>query len=227
VFNDCPDIEGVAGAVLARALWNQGQVCTASSRILVHKEVKEQFLKAFLRKIDALVPGDPLRPETKFGALVSEQHLSKVVGYVASGESEGAKLRYRSEAAAPFPAGFYFPPMVFDDVSPRHRIAQEEIFGPVLSVIPFSDEREAAAIANSTIYGLSAILWTRDLGRASRMIQGINAGWISVYSTVTPGAGPAGGVVAIGGNKESGMGVEGGIEGLRAFMSSTAAQIFT
>jgi acyl-CoA reductase-like NAD-dependent aldehyde dehydrogenase len=226
VFDDCPDLEAVAEGIVARAFWNQGQVCTASSRLLVQSSIKDELLQIIIQKASSLSPGDPLQPGTTFGAMVSQEHQRKVLSYVESGQREGARIVYRSDAPAPISGGFYVPPVIFADVLPQLRIAQEEIFGPVLSVLSFQDEEEAVRIANSTIYGLSAILWTKDLGRAHRLTQGINAGWIVVNATGNATGGPGTSVVSIGGHKESGIGVEGGLEGLEGYTSKTAVQFF-
>jgi acyl-CoA reductase-like NAD-dependent aldehyde dehydrogenase len=126
----------------------------------------------------------------------------------------------------PYEHGFYVSPVIFDGVSPSDTIAQEEIFGPVLSVLGFRDEDEAVQIANSTIYGLSAILWTRDLARAHRMTRAVQASWIVVNATDRPAGGPGAGILSIGGHKQSGFGVEGGIEGLESYTTQTAVQFF-
>jgi acyl-CoA reductase-like NAD-dependent aldehyde dehydrogenase len=211
---------------VARAFWNQGQVCTASSRLLVEQDIKDELLRLVIERASALYPGDPLKEQTSFGALVSAGHREKVLGYIASGEREGARAIYRANAPGPVPGGFYVAPVIFDEVAPVHRIAQEEIFGPVLSVLTFRSEEEAAHLANSTIYGLSAILWTKDLGRAHRVSQSIDAGWIVVNATASPAGGPGPGVLSIGGQKQSGIGLEGGIEGLKAYTRESAIQIF-
>jgi acyl-CoA reductase-like NAD-dependent aldehyde dehydrogenase len=226
VFADCPDLNAVAGAVVRRAFWNQGQVCTASSRLLVQEEIKDQLLKLIVEKTAAMQIGDPLKSETKFGALVSEAHRQKVLNYIAGAEKSSARLLYRSVSPAPVQGGYYIPPVIFDHVLPDQPIAREEIFGPVLSVISFREEEDAVRIANGTIYGLSAILWTKDIGRAHRMSQKIKAGWIIVNATVSPVAGIGEGVVPLGGHKESGLGVEGGLEGLECYVSKTAVQVF-
>jgi acyl-CoA reductase-like NAD-dependent aldehyde dehydrogenase len=226
VFGDAPDLAAVADGIVARAFWNQGQVCTASSRLLVQEDIKDELLKLVIERAAVLHPGDPLQEQTTFGALVSSGHREKVLGYIASGEREGAQAIYRASAVDPLPGGFYVAPVIFDEVSPVHRVAQEEIFGPVLSVLEFRDEQEAASIANSTIYGLSAILWTKDLGRAHRLSQSIDAGWIVVNATASPTGGPGPGILSIGGNKQSGIGLEGGVEGLKAYTRESAIQIF-
>jgi acyl-CoA reductase-like NAD-dependent aldehyde dehydrogenase len=226
VFADSPSIEAVADAVLRRAFWNQGEVCSASSRLLVEQSIHDELMQLILKKAAAWIPGDPLRAETTFGALVSAMHKEKVLGYIESGKREGAHLLHQSPCDPPFPEGYYLPATIFDRVSPDHRIAQEEIFGPVLSVISFKDEAEAIRIANGTIYGLTAIAWTRDLGRAHRLAQGIRAGSVIINATVSPAGGPSEGIVSVGGHKESGIGVEGGLEGLEGYTSQTAVQFF-
>jgi acyl-CoA reductase-like NAD-dependent aldehyde dehydrogenase len=226
VFKDCPSLEAVADGIVARSFWNQGEVCTASSRLLVQEEIKDELLSIIVGKIDALGLGDPLSPDTRFGALVSQQHKNKVLSFIDGGEGEGARMIYRSKSPAPHESGFYLGPVIFDRVSPDQRIAKEEIFGPVLSVISFRDEEEAIKIANSTVYGLSAILWTKDLGRALRVSHGVKAGWIVANATEQPIGGPGIGVLSVGGHKQSGIGAEGGVEGLEDYMSRTAVQFF-
>jgi acyl-CoA reductase-like NAD-dependent aldehyde dehydrogenase len=226
VFGDAPDLAAVADAIVARAFWNQGQVCTASSRLVVQEDIKDALLRLVIERASVLHPGDPLKEQTTFGALVSAGHREKVLGYVASGEREGARAIYQASTRDPLPGGFYVNPVIFDQVSVPYRIAQEEIFGPVLSVLTFRDDEEAVRIANSTIYGLSAIVWTRDLGRAHRMSQSIDAGWIVVNATASPTGGPGPGILPIGGHKQSGTGVEGGVDGLKAYTRESAIQLF-
>jgi acyl-CoA reductase-like NAD-dependent aldehyde dehydrogenase len=226
VFDDCPSLDAAAEAVLVSAFSNQGEVCVASSRLLIQDGIRDEFLKVVTEKVAALSPGDPLNPETRFGALVSQDHKKKVLDYVDSGTREGARLVYRSHSPPPYEQGFYVAPIIVDNVSAEQGIAREEIFGPVLSVLTFRDEAQAIDIANSTSYGLSAILWTKDVGRAHRIAHRINAGWIVVNACATPRGGPSDSVLSVGGHKESGIGTEGGIDGLDAYMSKTALQIF-
>lgn len=226
VFEDCPDLASVADAVVARAFWNQGQVCTASSRLLVAEPIRQELLALIVERADALTPGDPLQPDTRFGALVGPAHAEKVRSYIRDGQAEGARVVHQSVAAGPFPDGCYVGPTIFDGVSAEHRIAQEEIFGPVLSVMSFEGEEQAIAAANSTIYGLSAIVWTKDLGRAHRVAHAVQAGWIVVNATAKPVGGLSPGALTVGGHKASGWGVEGGLQGLEEYLRQSTVQLY-
>jgi acyl-CoA reductase-like NAD-dependent aldehyde dehydrogenase len=224
VFEDCGDLDTVADSVVASAFWNQGQVCVASSRLLIQKSIKDKFLQAIIRRMASLVSGDPFNPDTTFGPLVSRAHAEKVLSYVHEAEKTGLELVYRGECAPPFPGGFYVPPVIFDGVKAEHKIAREEIFGPLLSVMAFEDAAEAIELANGTVYGLSAVVWTQSLSRAHLMTQSIDAGWIVVNATDKPSGGLGEGVMAVGGHKRSGVGVEGGVEGLNAYLRKSAVQ---
>jgi acyl-CoA reductase-like NAD-dependent aldehyde dehydrogenase len=226
VFDDVPQLDVVAAAVLNRAFWNQGQVCSASSRLLVEESIRDELIQLIVQKAAGWIPGDPLKADTTFGALVSAQHMQKVLGYVEVGKQEGARLFHQSGCIPPVPGGYYVPATIFDHVLPEHRIAQEEIFGPVLSVIGFRDEAEAIRIANSTRYGLTAIAWTGSLRRAHRLSHGIRAGSVVINATATPLGGPNDTILSVGGHKQSGQGVEGGLEGLEAYTTQTAVQFF-
>lgn len=226
VFADAPDLAQVAAGVVTRAFWNQGEVCTASSRLLVQESVKEELLAHILARLEDLRAGDPLDPRTRFGALVSQGHLGKVLDYVDAGKAEGAHALFERDVAVPVAGGFYTSPVLLDGVLPRHRVAQEEIFGPVLSVLSFRDEDDAVRVANDTIYGLSAIVWTRDIARALRMAHSLNVGWTIINATGSPAGGPPPGAVDKGGHKQSGFGTEGGIEGLKQYLASTSVQVF-
>jgi acyl-CoA reductase-like NAD-dependent aldehyde dehydrogenase len=227
VFEDCPSLDAAAEAVVAGAFRNQGEVCVASSRLLVQASIKGDFLKRVIEKAAHFYPGDPLDPNTRYGALVSDAHLKKVRSYIDSGLRQGAVLSYQPRYTAPFEEGFYLAPTIFDAVPSHARIAQEEIFGPVLSVMTFRDEEEAVRIANETLYGLSAVVWTQNPGRAHRIARRLKAGWIVVNTTDKPEGGPAETVVPVGGHGQSGIGREGGLEGIEAYTSKTAVQWFT
>lgn len=226
VFDDCPNLPEVADAIVKRAFWHRGQVCTASSRVLVQEPLKDRLLQLIIERVQSHSVGDPLLPETSFGPVVSRAHAEKVAAYVETGMSEGAALVFQSDQSDPVDGGFYAATSVFDNVRPEHQIAKEEIFGPVLSVITFQDEKEAIQIANATDFGLSAIVWTRDLGRAHRVSFGIHAGWIVVNATARPSGGLAPGMLCVGGHKASGMGEEGGISGLHQYLRKSSVQFF-
>jgi acyl-CoA reductase-like NAD-dependent aldehyde dehydrogenase len=163
------DLESAARGAFAGIFYNMGQCCTAGSRLLVAASVKQELLERIVARARQLQPGDPLNPKTRMGPLVSAAQLERVLGYVERGRSEGAELltgggraTYEGEAR-----GFWLQPTVFDKVRAEHSIAQEEIFGPVLATLSFEDEDEAVALANSTIYGLAAGVWTRRQAGAS------------------------------------------------------------
>ncbi|MDF3937054.1 aldehyde dehydrogenase [Pseudomonas citronellolis] len=179
VFADAPDLAGAAASAAAAIAYNQGQVCTAGSRLLVQRSVREAFLEHLREALRAWTPRDALDPASRYGALVDAQHLAQVKGYVASGLEEGARLLVGASES-----GCYLGPVVFDGVRNDMRIAREEIFGAVLSVIDFDDAEEAVAIANDTPYGLAAGLWTADLSRAHRVARALRAGsvWVNQYS---------------------------------------------
>jgi acyl-CoA reductase-like NAD-dependent aldehyde dehydrogenase len=226
VFDDCGDLDAVADAVTARAFWNQGQVCTASSRLLIQEGIAQEFIEKLVHRVSVLVPADPLLPEARFGALVNREHLNKVNGYIDRGREEGATILYQSDAKPPYADGYYVAPIVFGDVKPQQSIAREEIFGPVLSVMKFRDEAEALNLANDTDYGLSAIAWTQSHARAHRLAHGINAGWVVINATPHPSGGPAPGTLPIEAHKQSGMGVKSGVEGLESYMTKSSVQLF-
>jgi aldehyde dehydrogenase (NAD+)/phenylacetaldehyde dehydrogenase len=203
VFADA-DVPAAAAAAVTAAFYNQGELCTAGSRLLVDREVHDQVLDVVVAGARALVPGDPLDPSTKMGPLISAEHRDKVAGYVAAGESEGAKraagqVRRRDEA------GYFVDPTVFSGVEEKMTIAREEIFGPVLSVIPFENVEEAARIAEATQFGLAAGVWTRDIKKAHVLAARLRAGtvWINTYNRFDAAS-------PYGGYKQSGFGRENG-----------------
>ncbi|MEP9319750.1 aldehyde dehydrogenase [Pseudomonas sp. LABIM340] len=180
VFADAPDLRAAATSAASAIAYNQGQVCTAGSRLLVQESVREEFLEYLREALAAWTPNDALDPASRYGALVDAQHLQSVQGYIASGLEEGARL----VAGTGEGEGCYLAPVVFDGVRNDMRIAREEIFGAVLSVIAFEDAGEAVAIANDTPYGLAAALWTSSLSRAHQVSRALRAGsvWVNQYS---------------------------------------------
>ncbi len=227
VFDDCPDIDAVADAVMARMYLNQGQVCTAGSRVLVQRSMKDALVERLEARARVRVPGDPLDRNTGCGPLVSEPQLLKVLGYVRSGVEQGARLRLGGRRTLEQTGGYYIEATIFDDVRPEMRIAQEEIFGPVLCVLPFDDAADACRIANSTIYGLSATVWTQNIHRIQAVISGLCAGEIDIKATAQPSAGPGLFTLPLEPHRQSGLGVEGGIEGLKSYTILRTVKIYT
>lgn len=183
VFDDCLDLKKAAEHAAMGIFYNQGEVCTAASRLIVQDTIKDQMLEEIMKVADTMRPGDPLDPDTRMGALVEEKHMNRVLDYIDTGKAEGAKVCCGGERVLLNQGGYYVAPTVFDGVKNSMRIAQEEIFGPVLSTITFSDAEEAVAIANDSIYGLAACLWTGDVNKAIKLSRRIRAGnmWVNCW----------------------------------------------
>ena len=183
VFADAPDLNAAAEAAAGAIAFNQGEVCTAGSRLLVESSIKAQFVPLVVEAIKAWKPGHPLDPATNVGALVDAQQLNTVLSYIEAGHAAGAKLACGGQRVLEETGGFYVEPTVFDNVDNSMRIAQEEIFGPVLSVISFDSVEQAIAIANDTPYGLAAAIWTCDLSKALLTAKAMRAGsvWVNQY----------------------------------------------
>jgi aldehyde dehydrogenase (NAD+) len=210
VFEDAPIGQAVEGIVNG-IFFNQGQVCCAGSRLLVQESVAELVVERLKTRLGTLRLGDPLDKNTDIGAINSPQQLEKITRLSEEGESEGA-TRWTAACALP-ERGWWFPPTVFTGVSPAHRIAREEIFGPVLSVLTFRTPDEAVAKANNTTYGLSAGVWTEKGSRILHMANKLRAGvvWANTFNRFDPAS-------PFGGYRESGFGREGGRHGLAAYL---------
>src|SRR3954470_6504195 len=180
VFADAADMANVAANVAVAIFWNMGENCSAGSRLIVHRSRKDELIEAVRVELDNWPVGDPLDPATKIGALISRGHMEKVLGYIDVGRGEGARIVAGGERILEETGGWFVPPTIFDGVRNDMRIAREEIFGPVLSVIEFDTEAEAVAIANDTPYGLAASLYTDDLNVAHRVARELKAGVVGI-----------------------------------------------
>ncbi|WP_286913521.1 MULTISPECIES: aldehyde dehydrogenase [unclassified Pseudomonas] len=183
VFADAPDLRAAAEAAATAIAFNQGEVCTAGSRLLVEASIKDTFLPMVVEALKQWRVGNPLDPQTRVGALVDRQQLDTVLSYIEAGHAEGAQLLIGGAQILDETGGIYVQPTLFDGVTNAMKIAREEIFGPVLSVIAFTSTQEAIDIANDTQYGLGAAVWTRDLSKALLTSKALRAGsvWINQY----------------------------------------------
>jgi acyl-CoA reductase-like NAD-dependent aldehyde dehydrogenase len=214
VFADA-DLDAAVKGAYTGIFYGKGEVCAAGSRLFVERSVHDALLEKLVERTKKLAPGDPLDPKTRLGALVSGKQRETVLSYVESGRSEGAQVVAGGEAATVGGKGFFMQPTILDACRNDMRVAQEEIFGPVLVTIPFDDVKEAVALANDSIFGLAAGVWTRDIGKAHQVARELQAGtvWINQYNWYDSGA-------PFGGYKQSGFGRELGKQALEYYTES-------
>src|ERR1700682_6055806 len=212
VFADADLDAAVRGATMG-IFYGKGEVCAAGSRLFIDKKIHDDFVQKLVDRAKKTQPGDPLDPKTRFGSLVSDEQMQRVLGYIEKGKSEGATLVAGGERATIGNGkGLFLQPTIFDGVREHMTIAKEEIFGPVLAVIEFTDIDEAIREANNNPYGLAAAVWTRDIAKAHRVARKLQAGtvWINTYNNYDPAA-------AFGGYKMSGYGRELGMHALEHY----------
>ncbi len=212
VLADANMDEAVKGATTG-IFYGKGEVCAAGSRLFVERKVHDEFMTKLVDRAQKLKPGDPLDPKTRLGAIVSEQQMNTVLGYIEAGKSEGAKLVAGGKRAnVDGGKGYFLEPTIFDAVDNQMKIAQEEIFGPVLATIPFDDVEHVAELANRNIYGLAAAVWTSDVKKAHAIVRKLKAGtvWVNAYNLYDV-------ALPFGGYKQSGFGRELGAEAIQHY----------
>lgn len=202
-------VKGAANGIF----YGKGEVCAAGSRLFVEKKIHDDFMQKLVDRTNKLKPGDPLDPKTRLGAIVSEQQMNSVLSYIESGNKEGAKLVAGGKrASVDGSKGYFLEPTIFDAVDNKMKIAQEEIFGPVLATIPFDNMEQVAELANQNIYGLAAAIWTSDVRKAHTLARRLKAGtiWINAYNFYDP-------ALPFGGYKQSGFGRELGMHAIEHY----------
>lgn len=222
IFNDA-DVENAVSAAMLANFYTQGEVCTNGTRVFVQQDIYPRFIQRLKQRTEQnIVCGDPMHPDTNFGALISRDHQQKVLDYIEIGKKEGATLLTGGTALKPdnAPNGFFVAPTIFTDCTDEMTLSKEEIFGPVMTVLTFTDEDEVIRRANNTQLGLAAGVFTQDITRAHRVIHQMQAGicWINAY-----GASPA--EMPVGGYKMSGIGRENGSETLKAYTQIKAVYV--
>lgn len=221
VFEDA-NLDNAAMGIIAGIFGATGQSCVAGSRAFLHVDIYDKVIQKLVDRVKKIKIGDPFHNDTEMGPLATEAQLERVKQYVSLGCNEGGNLIYGGKTPEHLDKGWYFEPTIFEHADHSSRITKEEIFGPVLSVIPFKDEKEVIQLANNTDYGLAAGIWVSDLGKAHRVAKSVRAGivWINTYRSISP-------IAPIGGSGLSGYGREGGYEAIHDYTQSKVVWVNT
>ena len=219
VFADA-DLDGASRGALNAIFYNKGEVCAAGSRLFVEEPVKEDFLAKVADRAKKTTVGDPLDKNTRMGPVISKSQLDRVLSYIEAGKKDGARLVAGGDRPANLPKGYFVNPTIFADVKNSMKIAREEIFGPVLSVLSFKDTADAVAQANDSMYGLAAAVWTKDVKKAHQVARAVKAGtvWINTYNLYDV-------ALPFGGFKQSGFGRELGKEALDQYTQTKSVWV--
>lgn len=220
VFDDAPDLPQAAQVSAMGIYRNSGQVCVAGSRLLVQRSVHDEFVDRLQHIAAHLRVGDPLDVKTDIGAVSSARQLAKNLAAVQTAQQQGARLRVGGQALQPVAGGSYMAPTLFDGVTPDMQLAREEVFGPVLAVMPFDDEADAVRLANDSVYGLASAVWTGTLSRAHRMVRALKAGVVHVNTYGGPDI-----TVPLGGVRQSGNGHDKSMHALDKYLDLKTAWI--
>ena len=220
VFADSDDLDGAASNAAWGVFYNQGQVCTAASRLLVEASIKDAFVEKVMAVAKAIKVGDPFEPATEFGAMISPRQMATALDYIERGQSDGGRLLMGGRQVRADSGGSYVEPSLLDNITAENVLAQEEVFGPVLSVLTFEDEAEAYRIANDTIYGLASGVWTANINKAMRAAKALKAGlvWVNGWDACDITS-PFGGV------KQSGFGRDRSLHALYKYADLKAVSI--
>lgn len=220
IILDDANIDAAATSAAWAVFYNQGEVCSAGTRLLVDAAVKDRVLDKVKSVAESIIVGDPLDPDTQMGAIVDQTQLDRVMGYIDVGKQGGAQLICGGERSRPESGGYFVKPTIFDEVDPSMRIAQEEIFGPVLSTLTINGADDAVRVANDTIYGLYAAVWTADINKAFKVVRGVRAGAVNVNTY-------SGGDITtpFGGFKQSGFGRDKSLHALEKYTALKASCI--